>query len=1790
MDLSKVEYVKAEIVDKKDEETVTYVNGTVTWNSIEVVPGTARELTVIVKVKAEATGDLSNGAKIGGETDIPETKNPIIIFEKTSEVTPDLGKENNVSIVKEGSKIIYTIKVKNTGTAEAKNIEVTDTIDTSKVTVEEATITENGHLENGTITWNIESLAGGNTERLLSFTVTVNNQANGAITNTAYVNGTPTNEDTKQYYNPELTSSKTSKIYRDGKEVKDTDSEKVLAKVGDVIKYTITVENRGKVPGKTTVSDTVTQSGVEFVNPENGVTVGDKTYSKSELEAGIDLEVPAQGNKTVVFEVEVKDINGSIKNVATVPGATPENPTDERDTVNIKGEKEVNKDKIKEQEELIYTIKLHNYGSANGTAIVKDSAPEGTTFKPKSIMINEVAHTEYKEADLIKGIEIPVEAGKDAKLSFVVIVNTIKGTATTATIKNTALVDEKPTTPETETTVEKVYVTVTVNKNWEDNEIQKQRRPDKIKFEVYKNTENDVVADHELNIKNGESQYTFNNLPKYNLDGTNVNYTVAEKEVTLGDLKFYVSSSSDTVDALGNKIYNITNRFTRPDDTKIVVVEKIWDDNNNLAGKRPKEVILKLNGTEEIKLTENNARVNDGNTWYKEESKPVYDENGQEIDYTVVEETVPEFYEKSENGTTVTNKFVAPTSETITIKLKKVWDDNNNAAGKRPISIKVTLKATNDSTIENKEEILTGEMTAGEWTKEIVVQKYNLKADLINYIIEENETGSIFYTEVDGEADLTITNKFEVPNTTIPVDVTKIWEDQGNTAGKRPDEITLKIKGSNGTVTDIVLDKVNDKTQLDKMWKETVNLPKYDSKGNEITYSVTEETLPEFYEKSENGTTVTNKFVAPTSETITIKLKKVWDDNNNAAGKRPISIKVTLKATNDSTIENKEEILTGEMTAGEWTKEIVVQKYNSNADLINYVIEENETGSKFYTEIEGVADLTVTNKFEVPDEKADITVKKVWNDNKTTRPDVTFVIKGSNSATNKAEVTLTQRDAKTDGNTWEKEVTTLPKYDENGDEINYTIDEKNVPTGYIKSIDQDTKTITNSLPGIIVEKEAVEVNGEDVRGVKNIGVKLDDIIKYEIKVTNNGKVPLKKVTVTDNIINNPNDTTPSNKQIYLNYDEATGELTNKTNTVVSGEDFAAGETKIYTVYYKVESDDVGVASQSLKNLAIAEGTYTDSNGKDNKIDGKDDATVTIKDAPGLSLVKDKEIWRNGVKQAEGTKVQPGDVIKYTITVTNTGNTILNNVVVTDTMLGREGYSITGGEASLNIGTLERTPNNVAIIHSQYVVQESDMAETEQTITNTATATSTTINSDPDSETVTTKVYKANITVKKESKLIKKSGNEITDKAEYGDTIKYTITATNTGNKAGTIDVTDKVPEGTVLKEKNNDTNLDTTELNALKTETGLTKTLNVPANNGTASIYFEATVIAKPGEAVKNIASVSDGTKPEDGGHDVEKSVKVIKKTETPTITNSNVVIVLDISGSMEGNRLTQAKTASKNFIDKMFNNGATGCAVTVVTFSSDTQKTGSGKHQQTTYVDNAKVIGTATSATEAETLKGTINSLSAGGGTRIAAGISQAKTEIEALAAKYTRNKNIVIVLSDGDFKVGNDGDTLYSSSTGNSTGGETKSRVEKESINLKNSTVNPKVYAVAFGSEAINTQLNLLKDTVASSNATYKTATDDLGSLNSIFTEIGSEITPTPQVPVPSEEAEIQLTKLDTTKNITLRVKTSTATKFTSTEKTVDYYTNLGQIVEKNGIYYLNLKAFNADDEIEIDYFVTK
>lgn len=515
------------------------------------------------------------------------------------------------------------------------------------------------------------------------------------------------------------------------------------------------------------------------------------------------------------------------------------------------------------------------------------------------------------------------------------------------------------------------------------------------------------------------------------------------------------------------------------------------------------------------------------------------------------------------------------------------------------------------------------------------------------------------------------------------------------------------------------------------------------------------------------------------------------------------------------------------------------------------------------------------------------------------------------------------------------------------------------------------------------------------------------------------------------------------------------------------------------------------------------------------------------------------------------------------------------------MIGHTGFEVVSG--NWNIGTLDRAPNNVAIITATYTVQESDMKESESTIKNVATVKTPSTEPKSDEVEVITEVWKSEITVEKTSELIQKAdGNTIEGKAEYGDTIKYTITATNAGRKQGTIDVTDGVPTGTKLKTPDNDTNLTEAELAKLAEGERVTRTLAVPGNDGTgnntASIFFEVIVTAKPGEKIQNMASASDGTEPEDPGYNVEKKVSVKKNTRIPKIKNSNVVIVLDVSGSMnykpngeqaankKETRLYAAQQACNSLIDSMFKDDSTGCQVSVVTFSSKNNNIWTGLGD-----DNEQTIGTATNSSEATTLKNTINDITANGGTRIAAGIKKANTEINRLA-QGNNNKNIVIVLSDGDFTIEND--VIVDSA------GEKESRVIEYSEELKNSNCKPTVYAVAFASS----ETGLMKNTIASdANKTFKTASDYTALLD-IFTEIGSEIGGGEKVEVESNGGLIELPGLDENEDITIKLNGKT----TGTTGKVNSFGD--KIKNIAGEYYLDTSEFDADAKIEIEYFEVK
>ena len=96
---------------------------------------------------------------------------------------------------------------------------------------------------------------------------------------------------------------------------------------------------------------------------------------------------------------------------------------------------------------------------------------------------------------------------------------------------------------------------------------------------------------------------------------------------------------------------------------------------------------------------------------------------------------------------------------------------------------------------------------------------------------------------------------------------------------------------------------------------------------------------------------------------------------------------------------------------------------------------------------------------------------------------------------------------------------------------------------------------------------------------------------------------------------------------------------------------------------------------------------------------------------------------NGDSYEDGM-VKVGDVLTYTITVENTGNTTLNNVLVTDTINGSGEFSLSTTDTGVALKDTTATIETLAVdktvtITATYTVATDDAG---QTITNTAVAT------------------------------------------------------------------------------------------------------------------------------------------------------------------------------------------------------------------------------------------------------------------------------------------------------------------------------------------------------------------------------------------------------------------------------------------------------------------------------------
>lgn len=635
--------------------------------------------------------------------------------------------------------------------------------------------------------------------------------------------------------------------------------------------------------------------------------------------------------------------------------------------------------------------------------------------------------------------------------------NDIRSSGNTFTVTNTHI-------PET--------VNVDVTKIWTDGENQDGNRPDSISVIL---TGSDGKRYTTTITAANNWKHTFLKLPKFFNEGTQIEYTLTEDTM---------SGYSDVVEKRSDYVFVLTNKYS-PATVDVTIVKK-WDDDNDRDGMRPESVDIVLNGSDG-KLYTGTLSTENGYTCVFQ-SVPKYHDGGTLINYTIAEEKIPGYtttIAKDASGYkfTLTN---AKTIDTVAKTVSKVWDDNNNQDGLRPTAITVIL--TGDDGSRRVKSVTAAE----NWTVTFEnLPKNKNHGQNIQYTVSEAFVSG--YTEAITQNG----DNYTITNTHTPASseffVTKIWKDNGNNDGMRPDEITVTAHGSDGRS---YTEKLNANNQWSVMFS---NLPKY-AEGKVIEYSLTEESVPGYTSSiTRNGKSFTliNTHV---DETKNITITKAWNDENNQDGLRPKTITAVVNGSDGSA--RFVQLFEGQ----NWATSLNNLPKYKNGTEIQYTVKENAIPG-YETEIKQTGDSYAIMNSHTP---AVVTVSavKVWDDANNQdgiRPSLIQVtLTGSDGSVRNAAIT------KNDG--WTYQFKNLPKY-KNGVKIDYTLQEANSnPYTYeiVKGSDEYSFTITNNYVPAVVNVPVTTVWDDDDNR--------DGIRAKETSITlhgSNGKVYQRIVTGKD---------------------------------------------------------------------------------------------------------------------------------------------------------------------------------------------------------------------------------------------------------------------------------------------------------------------------------------------------------------------------------------------------------------------------------------------------------------------------------------------------------------------------------------------------------------------------------------------------------------------------------------------------------------------------------------------------
>ena len=713
-------------------------------------------------------------------------------------------------------------------------------------------------------------------------------------------------------------------------------------------------------PGTTTPGSTTTR-------PSTGTT----TPSREEISQGIEETIRKEKQK--VFE----DLRLSWTTIG-IPAITanmgiykPELQIEKTATAVLKaGESEQipvtenNKPMVRAGDTVIYTIRVLNLGNYKATNVVVTDSLD-VIFDGKTVPANK---------ELVK-IET-LEAGKAAtlKVGYVVKqedINAVLETEQNETISkdiiNIATATDGKTTVEDEDDMPvNPDVTINVNKNWQDNDNQDGKRPEKITVELYRNNENEPVETVTIDAST-DWKYVFSKLPKYDENKNEITYKVVEGTVPEYDTEYEITDNE----------VEIYNHHT-PEKVS-VEGSKTWNDNNNQDGKRPESITVKLlaNGQEKDSQT---VTANDNWSW----SFTGLDKynSGTEIVYTISEDTVAD-YTTVVDGYNITNTH---TPEKISITGSKTWDDASNQDGKRPSSITVRLFA-------DGKEVTSKEVTANDnwsWSFENL-DKYKDGTEIV-YTISE-DTVADYTTVVDG---------YNITNTHTPEKISisgsKTWVDLSDST--RPESITVRLLAGGKEVASKTV-TANDNWS----WSFT-NLDKYKA-GKEIIYTVSEETVAG-YTTVVDGYNITNTikqeyvtlrgtktWIEPTGTehpTITLGIKQNGSNELYTVKGNPYTFTLENNETEyvfNSLPKYKTEIVDGKEKLVVENGKVVLNTYEvvEVTELTDYTVEYSGVSKVGYNFVQNI-----TNRLNQT--TINLTINKVWHDNITAseRPEITIIL------------------------------------------------------------------------------------------------------------------------------------------------------------------------------------------------------------------------------------------------------------------------------------------------------------------------------------------------------------------------------------------------------------------------------------------------------------------------------------------------------------------------------------------------------------------------------------------------------------------------------------------------------------------------------------------------------------------------------------------------------------------------------------------------------------------------------